>query len=145
MNFYRDGCDITDKADEERDPLTHQVIGCAIEVHRHLGPGLLESTYEKCLAYELKANGIPFTTQTPITVEYKGIVIDCGYRVDFLIDDYLVVELKATEQLLPIHQAQLITYMKLAEAPFGLLINFNVKLLKDGIRRLFPSPQMATL
>jgi len=124
----------------EKDPLTQQVIGCAIEVHRTLGPGLLESTYEKCLAHELKLAGLPFINQAAMPIDYKGITLDCGYRLDFLIDDYLVVELKAVEQLLPIHQ---ITYMKLAEAPVGLLINFNVKLLKDGIRRLFPSPSLS--
>ncbi len=129
----------------EKDPLTQQVIGCAIEVHRNLGPGLLESTYEKCLAHELKLAGIAFTNQAAMPIDYKGITLDCGYRLDFLIDDYLVVELKAVEQLLPIHQAQVITYMKLAEAPVGLLINFNVKLLKDGIRRLFPSPSLSSL
>ena len=129
----------------ERDPLTQQVIGCAIEVHRTLGPGLLESTYEKCLAHELKLAGLPFIKQAAMPIDYKGTTLDCGYRLDFLIDDYLVVELKAVEQLLPIHQAQVITYMKLAEAPVGLLINFNVKLLKDGIRRLFPSPSPSSL
>jgi GxxExxY protein len=129
----------------ERDPLTQQVIGCAIEVHRNLGPGLLESTYEKCLAHELKLAGLSFINQVSMPIDYKGITLDSGYRLDFLIDDYLVVELKAVEQLLPIHQAQLITYMKLAEAPVGLLINFNVKLLKDGIRRLFPSPSQLSL
>jgi GxxExxY protein len=129
----------------EKDPLTQQVIGCAIEVHRTLGPGLLESTYEKCLAHELKLAGLPFINQAVIPIDYKGISLDCGYRLDFLIDDYLVVELKAVEQILPIHQAQVITYMKLAEAPVGILINFNVKLLKDGIRRLFPSPSLFSL
>ena len=129
----------------EKDPLTQQVIGCAIEVHRTLGPGLLESTYEKCLAHELKLAGLPFINQAAMPIDYKGITLDCGYRLDFLIDDYLVVELKAVEQLLPIHQAQVITYMKLAEAPVGLLINFNVKLLKDGLRRLFPSPSLSSL
>jgi GxxExxY protein len=129
-----------ESGEEERDPVTQQVIGCAIEVHRNLGPGLLESTYERCLAHELKLAGVSFLNQTPLPIDYKGITLDSAYRLDFLIDDYLVVELKAVEQLLPIHQAQLITYMKLAEAPVGLLINFNVKLLKDGIRRLFPSP-----
>jgi GxxExxY protein len=139
MKFHNESGEISKG---ERAPLTQQVIGCAIEVHRNLGPGLLESTYEKCLAHELSLAGIPFATQVPMPVEYKGIVLDCGYRIDLFIDDYLVVELKAVENVLPIHQAQLITYMKLAEAPVGLLINFNVKLLKDGIRRLFPSPSL---
>jgi GxxExxY protein len=124
----------------EKDPLTQQVIGCTIGVHRTLGPELLESTYEKCLAYELKLAGLPFINQAAIPIDYKGISLDCGYRLDFLIDDYLVVELKAVEQLLPIHQAQVITYMKLTDARVGLLIHFNAKLLKDGLRRPFPSP-----
>ena len=109
----------------EKDPLTQQVIGCAIEVHRTLGPGLLESTYEKCLAHELKLAGLPFINQAAIPIEYKGISLDCGYRLDFLIDDYLVVELKALEQLLPIHQAQVITYMKLAEVPVSILESYS--------------------
>ena len=94
----------------EKAPLTQQVIGCAIEVHRTLGPGLLESTYEKCLAHELKLAAIPFINQAAIPIDYKGISLDCGYRLDFLIEDYLVVELKAVEQLLPIHQAQVISF-----------------------------------
>ena len=129
----------------ERDHFTQQVIGCAIEVHRTLGPGLLESTYEKCLAHELRLAGLSFVNQAVMPIDYKGITLDCGCRLDFLVDDRLVIELKAVEQLLPIHQAQVITYMKLAEAPVGLLINFNVKLLKDGIRRLFPSPSPSSL
>ena len=135
----------SENGEGEKDPLTQQVIGCAIEVHRTLGPGLLESTYEKCLAHELKLAALPFINQAAMPIDYKGIPWDCGYRLDVLIDDCLVVELKAVEQLLPIHQAQVITYMKLAEAPVGLLINFNVKLLKDGIRRLFPSPSLFSL
>lgn len=125
--------------ERERDPLTQKVIGCAIEVHRYLGPGLLESTYEQCLAHELALCGVSFKVQVAMPVEYKDVKLDCGYRVDLLVEDCLVVELKSVEQILRIHEAQVITYMKLAEAPVGLLINFNVKLLKDGIRRLFPS------
>ncbi len=124
----------------KRDPLTQKVIGCAIEVHRHLGPGLLESTYEKCLAFELTLAGISFKLQTAIPIEYKNVRLDCGFRVDLFIENCLIVELKAVEQILPIHEAQLITYMKLTETPVGLIINFNVRVLKDGIRRLFPSP-----
>lgn len=122
------------------DPLTQKTIGCAIEVHRQLGPGLLESTYEKCLAYEFTQAGLKFEVQCPIPIEYKDIKLNCGYRVDFLIEESLVVEIKAVEHLLRIHEAQVITYMKLADSSIGLLINFNVKLLRDGIRRLFPSP-----
>lgn len=120
----------------EFDDLSRRVIGCAIEVHRTLGPGLLESTYETCLAHELSLAGIPFATQIPMPVIYKGIKLDCGYRLDMLVDDRLILELKSVEQLLGIHQAQMLTYMKLAKLPVGLLINFNVTVLKTGIRRL---------
>ncbi len=117
------------------DGVSNRVIGCAIEVHRHLGPGLLESTYEQCLARELSLSGIDFKLQTPLPVEYKGTKLDCGYRVDMLIEDTLIVELKCVEAILGIHKAQLLTYMKLANISIGLLINFNVKTLKDGIKR----------
>jgi len=116
-------------------PLTGAVIGCAIEVHRCLGPGLLESSYEQCLAHELHIANIPCKVQAPLPVCYKKINLDCGYRVDLCVDDFTVVELKAVEHVLPIHHAQLLTYMKLAEAPIGLHINLNVKLLKDGIKK----------
>lgn len=118
------------------DELSNQVIGCALEVHRNLGPGLLESTYEQCLAYELKTVGISFKLQHPLPVEYKNIKLDCGYRIDVLIDDSIIVELKSVDKILPIHQAQLLTYMKLSNISIGLLINFNVKYLKDGIKRM---------
>jgi GxxExxY protein len=114
--------------------LSHHVIGCAIEVHRTLGPGLLESTYEQCLAHELKLQGISFLLQHPLPVEYKGFRLDCGYRVDILVDQQIIMELKSVEHLLGIHEAQLLTYMKLAGIRNGLLINFNVKRLKDGLR-----------
>ncbi len=120
----------------EFDKLSNRVIGCALEVHRHLGPGLLESTYEQCLAHELKTSGIPFKLQCPLPVEYKGIKLDCGYRIDMLIDDAIIVELKSVDKILPIHQAQLLTYMKLSSISIGLLINFNVKLIKTGIKRM---------
>jgi GxxExxY protein len=106
-----------------------------MEVHRTLGPGLLESVYEQCLAHELSLAGIPFLRQVPLPVEYKGMKLDCGYRLDFLVDGRLVVELKSVEQLSDLHTAQLLTYMRLAHVPVGLLINFNVPVLKDGIRR----------
>ncbi|MEW6355526.1 MAG: GxxExxY protein [Planctomycetota bacterium] len=115
--------------------LTGKVIGAAIEVHRALGPGLLESTYEKCLAREMDLTGTRFKLQWPLPVEYKGVQLDCGYRVDLLVEDKLIVELKALEAVLAIHEAQLFTYMKLAGIKTGLLINFNVPVLKDGIRR----------
>ena len=119
----------------EFDDLSNRVIGCAIQVHRELGPGLLESTYEQCVAYELIQAGIPFKIQHPIPVSYKQIKLDCGYRVDLLIDDLLIVELKSVEQLSKIHEAQVLTYMKLANVRIGLLVNFNFQMLKKGIKR----------
>jgi GxxExxY protein len=114
--------------------LSSMVIGCAIEVHRHLGPGLLESTYEQCLAHELRLNNIPFRLQYPLPVEYKGLQLDCGYRVDLFIDDKIILELKSVDELHGIHQAQILTYMKLAGIRQGYLVNFNVKRLKDGLK-----------
>jgi len=119
----------------EFDELSRRVIGCAIEVHRELGPGLLESTYEQCLAHELKRNGIGFQLQHPQPVEYKGITLDCGYRIDILVEDTLVLELKSVDEVKGIHEAQLLTYMKLAGVKTGLLINFNVTKLKNGLKR----------
>ena len=119
----------------EFEGLSRQVIGCAIEVHKALGPGLLESAYEECLAHELSLHGITYLRQHPLPIEYKGVRLDCGYRLDVLIDDRLILELKAVEKLLPIHEAQLLTYMRIARVPVGLLINFNVPRLRDGITR----------
>ena len=115
--------------------LTEKVIGCAIEVHKTLGPGLLESTYEQCLARELSLSGINFKIQVSLPVEYKGTRLDCGYRIDMLIEESLILELKSVEEVADIHKAQLLTYMKLAKIKVGLLINFNIKLLKNGIER----------
>ncbi|MCK5494744.1 MAG: GxxExxY protein, partial [Candidatus Omnitrophica bacterium] len=109
--------------------------GCAIEVHKTLGPGLLESTYEQCLARELSLSGINFKIQVSLPVEYKGTLLDCGYRIDMLIEESLILELKSVEEVADIHKAQLLTYMKLAKIKVGLLINFNIKLLKNGIER----------
>jgi GxxExxY protein len=120
----------------EFDKLSSRVIACAIEVHRHLGPGLLESAYEQCLAHELGLANIPFSVQHPVPVAYKGTHLDCGYRIDLLVDKKLIVELKSVHALAPIHEAQLLTYMKLSQASIGLLMNFNVQLLKDGIKRM---------
>ena len=120
----------------EFDTLSRQVIGHAIEVHRELGPGLLESTYETCLSYELRSNDIECISQMALPVKYKQIHLDCGYRVDLMVEGKLIVELKCVEQLQRIHEAQLLTYMKLASIPTGLLINFNSRLLKSGIKRL---------
>lgn len=117
------------------DNLSKRVIGCAIEVHRELGPGLLESTYQQCLAHELSLNGIEFQLEHPQPVRYKSVRLDCGYRIDLFIENELILELKSVEQLKPIYEAQLLTYMKLAGVRTGLLMNFNVRKLKDGIRR----------
>jgi GxxExxY protein len=114
--------------------LSNKVIGCAIEVHKTLGPGLLESTYQQCLAHELAINRIKFKTEQPLPVKYKEIQLDCGYRLDFLVEDEIILELKSVEQLKSIHEAQLLTYMKLANIKQGFLINFNVKFLKDGLK-----------
>lgn len=116
--------------------ITKAVIGSAIEVHRALEPGLLESAYEECLARELTIRQVPFSKQRPLPVEYKGLRLDCGYRLDLLVADAVVVEIKAVEALLPIHQAQVLTYLRLGGWHVGLLINFNVPVLKQGIRRL---------
>jgi GxxExxY protein len=116
--------------------LTGSVIGAAIEVHRALGPGLLESAYEECLCLELDLRSIPYERQKQIAVEYKGRAIDCGYRCDLLVQGSVVVELKACEAFLAIHEAQLLTYLKLTGIRVGLLINFNVPILRDGIKRL---------
>lgn len=119
----------------EINSLTEQIIGAAIEVHRVLGPGLLESAYEECLCYELTLRRIPYERQLPLAIEYKGLKLDCGYRLDLLVAESVVVEIKAVEALQPIHDAQLLTYLKLGGWKIGLLINFNVSVLKDGIRR----------
>ncbi len=119
-----------------KDPLSQKVIGAAIEVHRALGPGLLESAYEVCLCLELTKAGVTFKRQVEMPVSYKGKRIDCGYRADLIIEGTLLVELKSVDRLLPIHQAQLLTYLKLSGIRTGLLINFNSKVLKDGIKRL---------
>lgn len=119
----------------EFDELSRRVIGCAIEVHRNLGPGLLESTYRQCLASELSQAAIPFQMELPLPVRYKNLLPDCGYRIDLLVRGNLVVEIKSVETLLPIHQAQILTYVRLAKIPIGLLMNFNVTKLQNGIKR----------
>ena len=115
--------------------LTEAIIGAAMEVHRTLGPGLLESTYEMCLCRELSIRGISFERQVPIAVEYKGVKLDCGYRADIVVDGMILVEIKAIDSLLRIHDAQLLSYLKLGGWKIGLLINFNVEMLKNGLRR----------
>lgn len=116
--------------------VSQAIIGAAIEVHRTLGPGLLESAYEECLARELALRQIAFERQKPLLLQYKGARLECGYRLDFLVAELVVVEVKAVDSLLPIHQAQLLTYMKLAGCKVGLLINFHVPVLKNGVKRL---------
>jgi GxxExxY protein len=116
--------------------LTERVIGACIEIHRALGPGLLESAYEECLCYELSQTGIKFERQKPLPVHYKDVNLDCGYRLDLVVEEKIIIELKAVESLLPIHEAQLLTYLKLSGITLGLLINFNVAMLKHGIKRI---------
>ena len=115
--------------------LTKEIIGAAIEVHRHLGPGLLESAYKQCLARELTLREIPYQCEWPLPLEYKGMRLNCGYRVDILVNDTVVVETKSVEAIAPVHEAQLLTYMRIGGWQGGLLINFNVLALKTGIRR----------
>ena len=122
--------------EEILDALTEEIIAAGIEVHRRLGPGLLESTYEHCLCRELSLRGISYRRQAPIPLEYRGTSLDCGYRIDVLVSDRVVVELKSIDQILPVHVAQVLTYLKLSRHPVGLLMNFNVVALKYGLRRV---------
>jgi len=121
---------------KELNTISYDIIGCAYKVHSALGPSLLESTYEVCLAYELEKTGYKVVTQKPVPVVYEGIKLDAGYRIDMLVEDTIVVELKSVDGILPIHKAQLLTYMKLSGHKLGLLINFNVIDLKQGITRM---------
>ena len=116
--------------------LTGEVIGSAIEVHKTLGPGLLESTYEECLCRELTLRNIAYDRQKALPIHYKGVDLDCGYRLDIVVENRVIIELKACDELKPIHEAQLLTYLKLTGIKIGLLINFNVSVLKEGIKRL---------
>jgi GxxExxY protein len=119
----------------EINELTHAIIGAAIEVHRELGPGLLESAYQAAMRRELWLRGIPFEFEKPLPFSYKGVALDCGYRLDLLVAGAVVVEIKSVEALAPIHEAQLITYLRLTKCKVGLLINFNVPVLTDGVKR----------
>jgi GxxExxY protein len=121
--------------EDGKDPRTSPIIGAAIEVHRNLGPGLLESAYEECLCHELHLRGLDCKRQVPLPLLYKGLKLECGYKIDLIVRDQVVLELKAVERLLPIHEAQLLTYLKLTGKRVGLLINFNVPLLTQGIIR----------
>jgi len=128
---------------EVLNPLTRRVIRACIEVHRHLGPGLLESAYEVCLCHELTIAGMAYERQKPLPVRYKGVDLDCDYRLDVVVEGKLIVELISVDALLPVHSAQLLTYLKLSDTRVGLLINFNVPILRDGIKRIankFPDP-----
>ena len=119
----------------ELNEITQIIIGCAIEVHRNLGPGLLESAYEECLSHELSNKGLNIQRQQPTPVVYKDIKLECGYRIDILVEKSVIIELKAVDSLNPVHEAQILTYMKFAHKPIGLLINFNVTVLRNGIKR----------
>ena len=121
---------------EDLNHLTERIIAAAIEIHRHLGPGLLESAYQECLCFELSQAGIRFQREVPLPVVYKGLKLDCCYRLDLLVEDAVIVEVKSNEGLLPVHSAQLLTYLKASDKEIGLLINFNVPVLKDGLKRL---------
>jgi GxxExxY protein len=119
----------------ELNEITQKIIGCAIQVHKSLGPGLLESAYEECLSYELIKNGLNIKRQLPTPVIYKEIKLECGYRIDILVENSVVIELKVIDEFNPVHEAQILTYMKFSNKSLGLLINFNVTILRNGIRR----------
>ncbi|MBK8904923.1 MAG: GxxExxY protein [Anaerolineaceae bacterium] len=121
--------------DYEHSELTRQIIGAAIEIHRHLGPGLLESTYESCLVYELEKVGLAVQKQVALPVVYKELQLPKAYHIDLLVNDQIVVELKAVDNILPVHEAQVLSYLKLSQLKVGLLLNFHVKMMKDGVRR----------
>jgi GxxExxY protein len=126
-------------ADKQLSPeinaLTHRIIGACIEVHKALGPGLVESIYEVCLCRELELSDLPFRRQVPLPIEYKGVRTDAGYRLDLIVDERVIVELKSVEMLLPVHEAQIITYLKVTGLPAGLLVNFNTTAVARGVRR----------
>ena len=121
---------------EKLNQITEAVIGAAVDIHRTLGPGLLESAYEACLVFELVEHGLKIEQQKPLPVVYRGVKLDCGYRLDILIEESVIVEVKSIDQIAPVHKAQLLSYLKLSGCKVGLLINFNVKVLKDGIVRM---------
>jgi GxxExxY protein len=130
------------------DEISRRIIGAAIEVHRHLGPGLLESAYQSCLAFELKQLGLKMEEQKPLPVVYQQVKLDCGYRLDMVVEDEIIVEIKAIEKLLPIHDAQLLSYLRLAKKRVGLLMNFHVPVLKNGLKRIvneFPDSERAKI
>src|SRR5580658_6361303 len=134
MNFFT--TESTECTEGEDKSLTGKIIGAAIEIHRALGPGLLESAYEACLIYELRLRKLKVEPQKSVPVFYKDVYLDCGYRVDVLVEGQIIVEIKSVNNLAPIHEAQLLSYLKLSQCKTGLLINFNVNILKEGIRRM---------
>jgi GxxExxY protein len=134
------------RENDRLDEISHRIIGAAIEVHRHLGPGLLESAYQSCLAFELKQLGLKVEEQKPLPVVYKQVKLDCGYRLDMVVEDEIIVEIKAIEKLLPIHDAQVLSYLRLTKKRVGLLMNFHVPVLKNGLKRIvneFPDAEWA--
>lgn len=120
----------------EENEISAKIIGSAIEVHRSLGPGLLESVYQKCLARELELQGVPYQEEVPLLAEYKGLTFEAAYRMDMLVADKVIVELKTVESILPVHEAQLLSYLRLSRLKLGLLINFNLPVLRNGVRRI---------
>ena len=136
MNVGKDPTRIFEARDYPEKDLTERILGAAIEVHKQLGPGLLESVYQICLAQEFSICGIPFEQEKSIPVKYKGVQLDCGYRLDFLVDNKVILELKTVDELTSSHKAQLLTYLRIAGCKVGLLINYNTPVLKDGIKRL---------
>lgn len=134
MNFFTT-TEPAEHTESEENTLTGKIIGAAIDVHRQLGPGLLESAYEACFVYELRLRRMKVETQKGLPVFYKDVMLDCGYRVDLIVEDQVIVEIKSVASIASIHEAQLLSYLKLSNCSYGLLINFNVKLLKDGIKR----------
>ena len=126
----------TEDTERSRNHKTHEILGAAIQVHKALGPGLLESAYQRCLCKELQLRGVSFLSQVSLPIHYRGLVLDCGYRLDIVIPDFVIVEVKALHHVLPVHRAQVLTYLKLTGIRLGLLINFNVEVLRTGIYRL---------
>ena len=135
LSVLRGSTGVKMKTKDELNRISEAIIGAAIEVHRALGPGLLESAYEACLAFELAQRGVSVKQQEPLPVVYKDVKLECGYRLDLLVQDAVIVEIKAVDRLAPIHDAQVLSYLKLAGLNLGLLINFNVKVLTNGVRR----------
>jgi GxxExxY protein len=128
--------EITENTERGEDSVTHQIIGAAIDVHKSLGPGMLESAYEACLGYELQLRGLKVEHQKALPLYYKDIILDCGYRLDIVVEDQVIVEIKSVSAIASIHEAQLLSYLKMSDCKRGLIINFNVRMLKDGIRRM---------